>query len=231
MSKDVGESVPSGGTEVQPEQKVSPTTEVQPTSPDAGVSIEDLWKRVEAQDAQLRALQGDKDRGVNRALQEVESLSERLRDLEPYVQARIKGKNPEDAENEFILNQMINERKGVQPAAKANPGKVEPKPVDANLDDYFAQFGIDPNEPDTVEFIRAGKFDEVSKTRFVLDRSKKPTVEPSAAGSLPDGMGATMGTRTLEVVEAELNAMLNSPVRDFGKQKELEEEHRKLLNR
>jgi len=231
MSKDLGESVPSGGTDVEPQQNVSSANEVSQASPQSEVTLETVLEKLEAQDKQLRALQGDKDRGVNKALQQVENLSERFAELEPYVQARLKGKTAEDAQREYILEEMVKERMGNKAqVVQDTPGKPTPAPGAEDLDDYFKEFDIDPNGPEAIKFVRAGKFDPASRTKFVLDHSRKQTSTPSPAASMPEGTGASVGARTLDEVNAELQAAMTSPMGlDFDKIKRLEEEHRKLI--
>ena len=227
MSKDTGESVPSGGTEVQPEPIVSPTTEDQQTSPEAEVTLETVLKRQETLDAQLRALQGDKDRGVNKALEGVKDLSERF---EEYAQIRIKGKEPQAAQRELYLNEMIDKYAGTQ-VVQGETGNQAAVPSADDLDSYFQEFDINPNDPDAIEFIREGKFDPVARTKFVVARSGKQTSPPSAASSMPDGSGATISEPEVQELTARLVELQKEPLKHEEERKKIMEQLSKLTPR
>ncbi|GAG48285.1 unnamed protein product, partial [marine sediment metagenome] len=116
MGKDVdnlGESVQdAGGTAAPPSAAVSPGPEVQPTSLDADDKLETADERIAQLEAQVRSLQGDKDRGVNKALEGVDQLKTRFNGFEEYAKLRMDGKTEEQAQTETVLGEFVQERLG-----------------------------------------------------------------------------------------------------------------------
>jgi hypothetical protein len=113
-----------------------------------------------------------------------------------------------------------------------SPGKTEAVASEFKADDILRAQGIDPNSPEGVEIIRkSSNANELIAN--VIERKSKPAHEPpSAASSMPEGTGASLGTRTLDEVNAELQkAMTDSKGLNFEKIRKLEEEHRQLLKK
>ena len=233
MGQDVenlGESVQdAGGTTTPPSAAVSPEPEVKPTSLKADDQSEYVSKKDYDELAGIvRGLQGDKDRGVNKAQQDVKNLSERFDEYEKYVAIR-KDKTAEQAQREMVLNEVVQERIGTQ-VEQEPVGSQTVAPSWSEADEFLREQGIDPNDAKVLEMVRQGKSQPQDYFALALERKAKPVTEPNPAQVMPTGTGGSIDGRNLEVVGAELNAAMTDPKGiDLDKVMELEAEHLALV--
>ena len=229
---DLGESVQdAGGTEAPPSAAVSPEPEVQPTSLEAEGTLETAEERITRLEAYVRSLQGDKDRGVNKALEGVDQLKERFNGFEKYAKMRKDGKTAEEAQREMVITEIVDERIGTQVVQEpVGSQAVEPSGFDA--DKFLREQGIDPNSAEALTLIRDGKTNVVDYFNLALGKKDAPVTEPNLAQVMPTGSGSSVGGRDIAEVETDLdklNVKTGKTREDWAKIREYKEEHQNLL--
>ena len=228
--ENLGESVQAaGGTEAPPSAEVSTEPEVKPTSLEAESPQEAVDERINRLEAQFRSLQGDKDRGTNRALNGVDKLSARFDELEKYAKMRTDGKSAEQARREMVLDEVVQERMGTQ-VVQEPVGSQAVEPSGFNADEFLRGQGIDPNSAEALELIRQDNTNVMDYFILALGQKTKPVQAPNVAQVMPAGSGTGIDGRTLEVVGEELNAaMTNEKGIDLDLVAKLEKEHLALV--
>lgn len=221
----LGESVPNtGGASVQPSTDGSPATEAQ-HSPDAENLAATLQSDPEFVSWIDKRFQSWKDKRLDKHETEIGDLKSGLADyrkVKEEIQA-MKAKGFTEEQAEFLLE------RGTPAPQPVSPGKTEVEAKDFDADDILRGQGIDPNSAEGVEIIRQSNSANELIAK-VIERKTKPAQEPSAASSMPDGTGASIGTRTLEAVDAEIERVANNPQGvDLQKIKELGIERTKVL--
>ena len=231
MVDNLGESVQdAGGTEALPSAAVSPEPEVQPTSLEAKDQAEFVSKKDYDELAGIvRGLQGDKDRGVNKALEGVKDLSKQFTEFEKYAKLKAEGKTAEQAQREMVLDQVVQKELGTQVAQEpVGSSAVEPSWSDA--DEFLRKQGIDPNDTKVLEMVRQGKSRPQDFFDLVIERKSTPVQAPNPAQVMPTGTGGSIDGRNLEVVGKELNAARTNPKGiDLDLVRKLEVEHLALV--
>ena len=234
MGKDVenlGESVQdTGGTETLPNATVSPEPEVKQTSLKANDQAEYVSKKDYDELAGIvRGLQSGKDRGVNKAQQDVKNLSERFDEFEEYAKMRVDGKTAKQAQREMVLDEVVQDRIGTQ-VAQEPVGDQAVAPSWSEADKFLREQGIDPNDTKVLEMVRQGKSRPEDYFMLALERKTTPVTEPNPAQVMPTGTGGSIDGRNLEVVGAELNAAMTNPKGiDLDLVRKLEVEHLALV--
>ena len=226
MSNTMGDSTLSGGTDGAPNHPDSSEQEVKPNSPELDADTLNIVKQqLDELAAHVNSLRGDKDRGVNRVEQSVKKLEERFDalDLQSYAEKIKAGKDDETAMRELRIDHFLRDYDGQQQSVVAGDedGTNKLAPVVEELDGYFQEFNIDPNAPESIAFIQAGKFDAVSKTKFVMENVGK--APPATAGTiLPDGASGTSAVpESMEALTSELQELQKTPSKHIERRKEI----------
>ena len=226
MSNTVGDSTLPEGTVGSPNQSDSSGQEVKPNSPELDADTLNIVKQqLDELSAHVNSLRGDKDRGVNRVEQSVKKLEERFDalDLQSYAEKIKAGKDDETAMRELRIDHFLRDYDGQQTSTVAGDegGTDKLAPVVEELDSYFQEFNIDPNAPESIAFIQAGKFDAVSKTKFVMENVGK--APPATGGTtLPDGASGTSAVpEDMNKLTAELKELQKEPSKHVERRKEI----------
>jgi hypothetical protein len=234
VGKDVenlGESVQvAGGDVVQPSTTVSPEPEVQQTSLKADDQQETFEERIARLESSYRSLQGDKDRGTNKALRGVEDLNERFAEYEKYAKLRTDGKNKDEAQRAMVLDDIVQERMGTQ-VAQEPVGSQAVVPSWAEADVFLREQGIDPNDAKVLEMVREGNSRPEDYFALALERKTSPVTEPNAAQKMPTGTGGVMGAPNVEELTARLKELQKQPLQHLEERKTIMEELAKLTPR
>ena len=224
----LGESVPEGGgASVQPSTDGSPATEAQ-HSPDAESLAATLQSDPEFVSWIDKRFQSWKDKRLDKHETDIGNLKSGLADyrkVKEEIQA-MKAKGFTEEQAEFLLERGT---PAPQPQSPGTTSTVEAKDFDA--DAILRGQGIDPNSAEGVEIIRASN-NANELIAKVIERKTKPAQEPSAASSMPDGTGASIGARDLAAVEEEMNKLSTKTGKtsaDWAKLKEIRQEHANML--
>lgn len=140
-------------------------------------ALESLTKRLDEVDARSKALQGDKDRGVKKANEEVERLKGKIAELEKYRKA---GYDDDTAFEEITFREdvrALREQIANLNKASAGNGAVDAAKVVENL-------GLSATDPDVVAEITARKWDNPDALELAARRlkdRKATSLQPSEA--------------------------------------------------
>jgi len=214
-----------------------PTSSV--STGDDGVSgsgnQEVVLRRVEQLEGLVRSLQGDKDRGVKKALDEVSNLRDQLAQ---YEALRSKGLDPDAALDQMEIQQLLAERRaGRSPAGvPGGTGGGTPRtPATVDHTDLLISLGLDPNGAEVLSVIRSTTDPVMQEATFRAMSALKgntPKPAPNPAQQVPVGGGTSVSERTIEDVEADLARIKNKPGYMGSKEyRDLVAEHRGFLSR
>ena len=227
----LGESVPAvGGTEALPSAAVSPAPEDQQTSLEAEDQLEAALKDIDELKGVVRGLQGDKDRGTNKALRGVEDLTERFAEFEKYAKMRTDGKSKDEAQQAMVLDEIVQERIGTQVAQKP-VGSQAVEPSWSEADSFLKEHGIDPNSAEALELIRDGKTSVKDYFNFALKEKTKPVQPANAAQVMPVGTGGTISEPDKAELTARLRELQKEPTKHLVERKKIMEELKKITPR
>ena len=226
--ENLGESVQAAvGTATPPSAAVSAEPGVQPTSLEAEDQLEIALKDIDELKAMFRGLQGDKDRGTNRALEGVEKLNERFNEMEVYTKMRQDGKTEDEARREMVLEEIVRERMGTQVAQEpVGSQAVEPSGFDA--DKFLREQGIDPNSAEALELIRNDKTTVMDYFNLALGKKTTPVTEPNPAQVMPGLPGGTVASPNVIELTAKLREYQKEPTKHLKERKEIMAELAKL---
>jgi len=163
-------------------------------------TLEALAKKLDEVDKRSASLQGDKDRGVNKATAEVEALKKKIAELEKYRKA---GYDDDAALEEISFRESVREVKNQiaeLKAVSAGNGAVDVAKV-------VSDHGLDVKDPEVIVEILSKKWDnpdlaELAVRRFKDKQAAKP--EPSDADAL-----SKEGTSGRRMADSEINAIHN----------------------
>jgi len=232
--ENLGESVQdAGGTQVQPSTAVSPEPEVQPTSLEADDKLEAAYKDIDELKGVVRGLQGDKDRGANRALKGVEDLNERVDEVEKYAKMLNEGKTKEHVRREMALDDLVEKSTGTTQVVQEPVGSQAVEPSGFDADGFLREQGLDPNDAGALELIRDGKTSETDYLRFALGKKDKPVQEPNPAQLMAAGAGGVAAPPDVAELTARLKALQMEPANpaNLKERKQIMEELAKLTPR
>lgn len=113
-------------------------------------TIESLMKRLDEVDARSKALQGDKDRAVNKASAEIDDLKRKFAEIEKLKKA---GLNEDDAFTELKFRDEIREVReklsSINPAQPSPAGNGNGLAVEQAK--VLSEYGLDGNDPEVIE--------------------------------------------------------------------------------
>ena len=236
MGKDVdnlGESVQdAGGTAALPGAAVSPDPEVQPTSLDADDKLEAAYKDIDELKGVVRGLQGDRDRGANKAQRGVDELKEQFEGYEKYAKLKADGKSKDEAQQAMVLDEIVQERLGTQ-VVQETAGSRAVEPSGFNADEFLRGQGIDPNSAEALTLIRDGKTSITDYYNFALSEKTTPVQAPNPAQVMPVGTGGVATSPDVTELTARLKAlqMEKSTPANLKERKQISEDLAKLTPR
>ena len=220
------EGVP-GGTPGTPNPVVSPETPTTP-SPVSQDALEAALKRISDLEAQQRATQSDKDKGIVKVAKEVAEVKEQFARYEEYR----KRFEPEEAVRQMQLDAILAERYPVQPGASSTTpppgsGQVAASEVQAAL---LTQLGLDPNSADVVTVLRETNDFATQVARFAgLAQKARQAPAPNPAAVQVTGSGANASGEDVDTLTARLSALQNEPSKNINEIKKVSAQLRELL--
>jgi len=148
-------------------------------------TLDALVKKQDEIDARTRALQGDKDRGVNQTRKELDEIKRMFAGVE-----KLKGSGLEldDAVEEYDFRETVRQLKGqlekLAPASQQATG-TSPAGVTEAAKSVFEKARVDPNSPEAVALLREHGHDPIELAMQVgLLRAKMGT-QSTATTSAP----------------------------------------------
>jgi len=224
----LGESDPEvGGAKVQPEPEVSPTKGAQ-HSLDAENLVEALKTNPEFKGLVESYFQPWKDKRLDKHEKRLDNFESQLAEFEALKK---EGWTEAQAKRLMKLGQQaLDEPEPVSP--QPSPGKTNVVTSGFDADSFLRGQGIDPNSTEAVELIRKNSKPEDYFNFVIAQKTGTAQRTPTPAASMPDGVGASAPARDMNVVAAELNAVMTNPKGvDFDKVNKLEGELRTLVPR
>lgn len=187
-------------------------------------SFEALTKRLDEVDARSKALQGEKDRGIKKANDELNELKRRFAEIEKLKKS---GMDEDAAFEELGFREEV--RSVREQLSKLNPAQPQPagngagKAVDAA--EVIKKYELDGNDPEVIAKILRGEFKspeemELAALRIAYGRAKPTPPSPSA---IPPLVGSTPSGNSDETVRR-LNELQKDPIRNKSEIAKLEKE-------
>lgn len=176
------------------------------SSPAGDATLEAAWQKIAQLEAQMRAAQSNKDKGVARVGREVKVLSEQFARYEQY---REKFGSPEEAQRQMAIDDFLAERNGTERPAAAVPAPagVAPAKQAPSVDaDALELLGLGRNDADVIASIADGK---TSLQDFVaLAKARKAKAPPpNDATVLPSGGGSSVNPDLQAEYQSRLKGM------------------------
>jgi hypothetical protein len=187
----------------------------QPLEANLADTIAKLQRKVDAQEGEIRALKGGKDKAVDRA---IKSQEQTLATIAKYL--NVDEAQVREAQRQSILDDLVTERLGGSQSAAPIPGRVgaQDESADARRVDNFTSadaiaevesFELSANDPSFIDLLRKNPSKQQVKD-YILEK-KRPTKPASVAdvvqppvtgGSTPSDVGRLI---------AELNEWQKTP--------------------
>ena len=147
-------------------------------------TIEALTRKLDEVDQRSKALQGDKDRGVDQARKEVSELKRKIAEIEKLKKA---GLDEDGAIEEHAFREDIRAVK--EQLSKLVPAQVESAGNGANPTDeaarLFKEYGVDANDPAATRFLSLkGDALEAAVAGYAFKQSKVAPPDSSTASSI-----------------------------------------------
>ena len=220
----LGETTPKeGGTEVEPQPKVSSAKEKD--SPSAENLVEALKADPKFKSLVESYFQPWKDKRLDKHEKRLDSFESQLAEFE---ELKKEGWTDAQAKRLMKLGQTALEEEPKQAPPPDSSGTTEVVTSGFDADSFYREQGIDPNSPEIVEMTRKGATPNEHFT-YALKVKTKPEQPPNPAQVMPTGSGQS-SDRTMEVVSEELNAVIRNPKGiDLDKVAKLEAELKPLL--
>jgi hypothetical protein len=161
----------------------------------------------------VRAFQSDEDRRIPAIERTLKSQGEQL---ETYYQRREAGQTHEQALREQALDELVAGKLGDAPVPPEQEAAPQAKvAVTDNLSPILKLTGLDSNDADVVEIIRANPNNELAQinavTQLAESRKQAQQTPANAAATLPSGGGSALEPNELETITKELNEVLALP--------------------
>jgi len=162
----------------------------------------DLKKVVEDLQKQVRALQGEKDRGVRRAEQKVDDLEDKISRI---LQLKEAGNDESSIRRELLLDQIL--ESGVIPAKVAGGTAPGGTGGEVNIVEVFNQLGLSTNDPEVIA-LAGGRFRNPDHFRAAAAelalKKARPTSPSQTVSSAPPG--SPTPSQTPETLKADYEA-------------------------
>lgn len=197
-------------------------------SPASEPTIADVLKKLADMDAQVRALQGNKDKGIAKVAKRLDDFEERLTE---FNELKAEGYSDKRALQFMRLNSLAEEPGAeVDPAAVVDKGGNLSHNPNVDTDALLRAAGIEPNDPEVTQLYRQGKTGVVDIAQFIVERKGRDAVQPNPAQVLPVGGGQSLssGNELAEIDEQLARLMLN-PTQNMVEIRKLSARQKELL--
>ena len=200
----------------------------EPSSPASEPSLADVLKSVSDLTSQVRALQGNKDKGIANVSKRLSSFEERLAELNSL---KAEGWTEKQALR-LIRQDELTEHPGTEvgSAAAVGTGGNQPNSANVDTDTILRAAGIAPNDPEVTQLIREGKTSLVEVMSYIVERSKRASTQPNPAQVLPGTSGQSVPVEPgLDDLTTELTRLMQNPVANIQRINELRAKQKALL--
>jgi len=217
--------LPAGTGDSQP--PASPVQSPQ-GSPASEPTIADVLKKMADIDAQVRALQGNKDKGIAKVSKRLDQFAEQLAE---FNELKAQGLSDKVAMKLMRLDNLTDEPvTGTEPAAVVDKGGNLNHNPNVDTDALLRAAGIEPNDPEVTQLYRQGKTGVADIAQFIVERKGRAAVQPNPAQVLPVGGGQSLssGNELAEIDEQLARLMLN-PTQNMVEIRKLSARQKELL--
>ncbi len=174
-----------------------------------------IEERFDAVESQQKALQGNKDRGVNQALEETKKLKEGFAEFREYSE-----KYGDDAERRFEqdltlqrLSELADNLEAVQKKSAEAEQAANADVVDPEL---LKKYGIDPQSAEYLAQVKGG-LTGLDAALAVAKGSKPPVQNESDATGASGGAGGSGTTQTAQaILKADYTKALDDAAEETG---------------
>lgn len=200
-------------------------------SPASEPTIADVLRELTDVKSQVRALQGNKDKGIAKVAKRLDGFEERLAE---FNELKAQGLSDKVAMKLMRLDNL-SEQDSVaenEPAAVVDKGGNLNHNPNVDTDALLRASGIEPNDPEVTQLYRQGKTTLPDIARFIVDRKARAEAQPNPAQVLPGGGGQSLssGNELAELTE-QLERLQRNPSQNMAEIRKLSERQRALLSR
>jgi hypothetical protein len=218
----------------QPEEQVqTPNEQVsagggdQQSSPVSEPQIAELSEVIKDLQGQVRALQGDKDRGIARVGKQVDELTKQLERYEAY---RADGKDPAAALREMQIDALLGSQGevSVPETTPKEAGGTASQESTVDTATILQATGLDANDADVLALIRDGAPAE-QYIALAAKKKAQPETPPQPAQAMPVGGGTSVAEESIGDITAALQAEYAKTPMNMPKIRELKAKQEALL--
>ena len=177
-------------------------------------TVQQLLSRLDVVEQQQKALQGDKDRGVNEVRRDQKELGGQFAEIKELLE-----KYPDDAEWRFKVNRLLeSEVPLVEPDdASKKKGLADPKPKTDEVDPKLLEkYGVNPQSPEYLAQVKAG-LSGYEAVMAVMSGTKPPEPKEGDATGASGGAGGAGGVSTAQaVLKDQYTQALDKAQEEFG---------------
>lgn len=213
MPKDTEDILESGEVDLPGQPDSQTGSEPSPITQ----QIEVVSKKLGELEAQLRAFQSDKDKGVAKVAKEMAGWKERLA---RYEELKAQNLTSDDAAFRMEVEQLLTEWRSekTQPASNVDTGGTQ-KPqqtTDAVTSAVLKSLGLDPNLPEVVNVLRDHNSVADQVAAFAALAQKKATqVVANPATALSGSSGGAVGGDDIESLTRKVLQLQQNPVENM----------------
>lgn len=216
---------PGGAAESQPVASPVPN---KPSSPAGEPTLADVLKSVSELTAQVRALQGNKDKGIAKVAKRLDSFEERLAEFNALKAEGLSDK----VALRLMRQESLTDDYGAEaePAAPVAKGGNLSNSANVDTDALLIAAGIQPNDPDVTRLYREGKTSLADIAQFIVERKARASAPPNPAQVLPGSGGQSLNSKPeIEEIAEELARLMKNPTANWKEIKELRDKQKALL--
>jgi hypothetical protein len=185
-------------------------------------------KIVTGLDAQVRALQGNKDKGIAKVAKRLDTFEERLAEFNALKAEGLS----EKVALRLMRQESLTEEPSIEPEPAAAVAKGGNLSNNANVDTdaLLIAAGIQPNDPEVTRLYREGKTTLTDVAQFIVERKARATATPNPAQVMPGTGGQSLNAQPeLEEISTELARLMQNPTANWNKIREVKEKQKALL--
>lgn len=200
----------------------------QPSSPAGEPSLADVLKIVTSLDAQVRALQGNKDKGIAKVSRRMDTVEELLAEFNAL---KAEGWTEKQALR-LMSRDELSDKPSIEPepaATVAKGGNLSNSP-NVDTDALLTAAGIQPNDPEVTKLYREGKTSLVDIAQFIVERKARASATPNPAQVLPGSGGQSLNAQPeLDEITTELARLMQNPTANWNQIRALKDKQKALL--
>ncbi len=215
------------GAEGQPAPPPS-TSQPEPSTPkpDATESLSERLKRLEGM---VSSLQSGRDKAKDRLEKDVEGVKEQIARIATLAQS---GLDTDQIARELVIDDLVKSRYEGEPSPVSPPALAGTQPQATGAEEGIdpTVFGLDANDPDVVELLRARKVNPENLYALAKRKRDKQPPPASPASVLPTGGGGSAGpSADMASLTEKLQKLLANPTTNREEIKKVREQLQGLV--